>query len=127
MKIKYNDKLNQFIRFILVGVIATVIHYGIYYLLQLADIQYNISYTAGYIISFIFNFFASSYYTFKANPNTKRAAGFAMAHGFNYFLQMALLNLYIYLGIDKRLAPIFVYIITIPTNFIFVKFVLRHK
>jgi len=95
--------------------------------LQLANIEYNIAYTIGYGISFIFNFFASNYYTFKTNPNTKRALRFAVVHGFNYFLQMGLLNLYVYFGIDKRLAPVFVYAITVPTNYILVKYALRLK
>lgn len=122
-----NKKLVQFIRFVFVGGVATVIHYGIYRFLQLLNIQYNIAYTLGYVISFVFNFFASSYYTFKTNPNTKRIVGFAIAHGFNYFLQMALLNLYINLGIDKTIAPLFVYVITIPTNFVFVKYALKNR
>lgn len=126
-RILKNKKIHQFVRFVFVGVIATVIHYVIYYFLQVAGIQYNISYTLGYIISFIFNFFASNYYTFKTNPNLKRILGFATAHVINYLLQMGLLNLYIHFGIDKRLAPVFVYCITIPTNFILVKFALKNN
>lgn len=122
-----NNKLKQFIRFVFVGGIATAIHYSIYYILQIVGIQYNISYTLGFIISFIFNYFASNYYTFKTNPNLKRILRFASAHAINYLLQITLLNLYIHFGIDKRLAPIFVYCITVPTNFVFVKFALKKE
>lgn len=122
-----NKKLSQFIRFVFVGGFATVFHYAIYYFLQMAGVEYNLAYTIGYLISFIFNFFASNYYTFKTNPNLRRIVGFAAAHGFNYFLQIALLNVYVSLGIDKRLAPVFVYLITVPTNYFFVKYVLKGK
>jgi putative flippase GtrA len=122
-----SSKFHQFIRFIFVGGTATVLHYMIYSLLQLSDINYNLAYTIGYGISFIFNFLASNYYTFKTNPSTGRIVRFAIAHGFNYGLQMSLLNLFIYFGIDKSLAPVFVYMITIPSSFIFVKYALKNK
>lgn len=41
----------QALRFALVGVIATLLHYGIYYFLQRV-INVNIAYTIGYVLSF---------------------------------------------------------------------------
>ena len=49
--------------------------------------------------------------------------GFACAHLFNYVLQISLLNLFIWLGVGEELAPVPVYCIAIPTNFVLVRFV----
>lgn len=125
--IKNNKKIKEFIRFVIIGFIATAIHYGIYFLLGKLNFQYNIAYTLGYGISFIFNFFASNYFTFKTKPSTESGVGFALAHGFNYALQMLLLNTFIYLGISSVIAPVFVFAICIPTNFFIVRFALTRK
>ena len=42
-------RLPEFLRFVLVGVFATALHYGIYFLLQ-KFINVNIAYTLGYAL-----------------------------------------------------------------------------
>lgn len=121
------DFILQFFRFAIVGVIATIISYSIYIILEKLGVQYNISYTFGYIISFCFNYIASTYFTFKTNVSAKKGAKFTFAHIFNYLLQMFLLNIFIYLGISKALAPLFVYCISIPVNFLVVRLALKDK
>lgn len=125
LSLKNETKYVEFIRFVLVGILATALHYGIYLLLFKINIPYNVAFTSGYFISFIFNYFASNYFTFKTTPNKEKGVKFAFAHVFNYFLQMSLLNLYIYIGINKSIAPFFVYLVAVPTNFIFVRFALK--
>lgn len=56
IKLIGNQRLGEIIRFILVGFLATAIHYIIYYVL-LNMLGHNISYTIGYVVSFIFNFY----------------------------------------------------------------------
>lgn len=124
---KKKDKLLEFIRFIIVGGISTIIHYTIYFLLQIIKIQYNIAYTLGYFLSLIFNFFASNYFTFKTNPNKSKSLKFLLCHIFNYILQIVLLNIYISVDINKSIAPIFVFFISIPTNFVLVRLSLKNK
>lgn len=118
--------VREFIRFGLVGVVATALHYGIYYLLQ-AFINVNVAYTAGYVISFVVNFYLTSYFTFGTAPSWKKLAGMGGAHLVNYLLHIALLNVFIYLGISKTWAPVPVFAIAIPVNFILVRFVFKHK
>lgn len=114
----------EFIRFAMVGVFATIIHYGIYYIL-LNLINVNIAYTIGYLISFCCNFWLSAKFTFKADPTTKRGLGFAISHLINYVLQMLVLNVSIKMGIPEPFAPIPVYAICIPVNFLLVRFVFK--
>lgn len=114
----------EFIRFAIVGVIATAIHYGIYLLLKLL-ITVNLAYTAGYLISLACNFFLTAKVTFRTGVSPLRGAGFAASHAVNYLLHMVLLNLFIRLGVPSSLAPVPVYCIAIPVNFILVRTVFR--
>jgi putative flippase GtrA len=118
--------IGQFLRFVVVGVIATAIHYGLYYILQ-KRINVNIAYTVGYAVSFLCNFYLTSYFTFKVKPSFVRLFGLGGAHAINYGLHIALLNLFLYLGVGKVLAPIPVFAIAIPVNFLLVRFVFKNK
>ena len=114
----------EFIRFGIVGVIATAIHYGLYLLLK-ELIGLNVAYTIGYLISLACNFLLSARFTFKADASVRKGIGFIASHVVNYFLHMLLLNLFIRAGIASGTAPIFVYCIAIPVNFLLVRFVFR--
>ena len=123
---KINPVILEFVRFGLVGGFCTALHYGIYFLLQMA-INVNVAYTAGYLLSFIVNFYLTSWFTFRSAPSWKKLFGMAGAHGVNYLLHMGLLNLFLWMGLGKEFAPIPVFAIAIPVNFILVKFVFKHK
>lgn len=112
----------EIIRFCIVGVVATALHYGIYLLLK-NYIGLNTAYTIGYFLSFIANYLLSARFTFRKKKSVKNGVGFSCAHIFNYLLQTALLNIFIWFGISDALAPVPVYCIAIPTNFIIVRFV----
>ena len=118
------DTFFEMVRFGMVGVIATALHYGIYWVLKDA-VNVNVAYTLGYFISFVANYLLSARFTFRKKKSVKNGLGFGMAHLFNYFLQICLLNLFIWLGVSKALAPVPVYCIAIPTNFIMVRLVFR--
>ena len=63
------SKRYQFIRYCTVGSLAAGIHYGVYFVLQEYElVNLNIAYTIGYATSFICNFFLTSYFTFRSNP-----------------------------------------------------------
>lgn len=126
MLLKNREKIFEFARFCTVGVIAAAIHYGIYYLLQ-NYINLNIAYTIGYALSFICNFFLTSYLTFRSGPSFKKAMGFGGSHLLNYLNHMLLFNLFLYLGISKEIAPVFVLVIVVPINFLLLSWVFKHK
>ena len=47
-------QIPEFLRFVMVGLFATGLHYGIYFVLQ-KFIQVNVAYTLGYVLSFVIN------------------------------------------------------------------------
>ncbi len=118
------ETIKEIVRFGIVGAVATALHYGIYWLLH-GVLGVNAAYTAGYFISLVFNYIMSARYTFRRRKSVKNGLGFICAHAFNYLLQISLLNLFIHLGVDRVLAPVPVYCIAIPTNFVIVRFVFR--
>lgn len=118
--------IREAMRFGIVGIAATALHYGIYYLLQ-PCINVNIAYTTGYVLSFIANFYLTSYFTFDTKPSWKKLMGMGGAHIINYLLHIALLNVFLFMGITKAWAPIPVFAIAIPVNFLLVRFVFKHK
>ena len=144
IKEKYNQidlakrqKLGEVVRFAIVGGIATVLQYVIYLaamplLANLIPALGNsdhtlatVANTLAYILSFIFNFIASTRYTFKVKANAKRGAGFTFSHIVNYSMQTLFLNLFVGLGLAKQMAMIPTLCIYIPVNFLLVRFFLK--
>ncbi len=71
MEIRYNKKLfGEVLRFGIVGTMAVVINYAIYWLL-LPFMNENPAYAIGYIISFCANYFLSARFTFKSHTTKK--------------------------------------------------------
>lgn len=122
--LKDKQTFYELIRFGIVGVIATAIHYGVYWLLMHL-MNVTIAYSIGYIVSFICNFLLTSFFTFRKRATVKKGLGFGVAHGVNYLLHVLFLNLFLWLGVSKSFAPIPVFAVVIPINFLLVRFVFK--
>lgn len=101
----------QFARFFIVGVGATLVHWGCYAgvnrLLGLTECDkaaLNLSYAFGYIVSFLGNYAASLRWTFRTSGSLSKGAGFAFSHVINATLHFLLLNLFIRIGMGSFLA-----------------------
>lgn len=123
-KIVENKNFREMFRFAIVGVIATGIHYGIYLLLN-EWINVNIAYTIGYVVSFCCNLWLTAHFTFKTEVTVKRTGGFILSHVVNFLLHIGLLSMFLWIGMSEQLAPIPVYCIAIPINFILVRTVFK--
>lgn len=131
----WREKLGEVVRFGIVGVAATLLQYAIYWVLiqfigdgTSATRQHlltSVAMTVGYVLSFIFNFFASTRFTFRVKANAKRGAGFLFSHVVNYCLQMLTLNFFLWVGVPKAWAPIPMFCICVPVNFLLVRFFLK--
>jgi len=116
IKLKNNERVMQFIRFCIIGTCAAAVHYGIYFLLQYW-INLNIAYTAGYVISFVGNYFLTNYFTFRTRPSWGKFIGFAGSHGLNYFLHIVLFNIFLWAGVHKLIAPPLVMLVAMLVQF----------
>jgi putative flippase GtrA len=115
----------EIIRFGIVGCLVVAIQYGVYYLL-LPLLSHNESYSIGYLVSFCINYLLTTSFTFKRKKSFGNGIGFVFCHIFNYFLQIVLLNVFILVGCTKQLAPIPIFIICVPTNYMLVRYVIKH-
>ena len=120
------SRIGEVLRFGVVGVLATVLQYAIYWVL-LRWAGASLSLAVGYAVSFVFNFVASTRYTFRVKANASRGAGFALSHVVNFLLQMATLNLFSWLGVSRELAPVPMFCVCVPVNFILVRFFLKKE
>ena len=111
-------------RFAIVGVVATAAHYGIY-LLLLPVMNESAAYTIGYFLSFLLNYYLTARFTFRRKRSVRNGVGFVASHAVNYVLHIVLLNVFISLGIREQLAPIPVYCIAVPVNFLLVRLVFK--
>lgn len=129
------QKLGEVVRFAVVGGVATALQYGLYTLLlqavpqtwtgAKAQLFASVAMTVAYFLSFLFNFYASTRFTFKVKASAKKGAGFAFSHLINYLLQMLLLNFFIFVGVPKEWAPLPMFCVCVPVNFVLVRFFLK--
>lgn len=125
MPFDVTSKYQEIFRFGIVGIIATIIHYGTYWLF-LPFFSATISYSFGYLVSLALNYCLTSFFTFQEKPSVKNGIGFGLSHLINYLLHTSLLKLYLLLGIAPLIAPIFVFPIVVPINFLLQRFVFKH-
>lgn len=122
----------QFMKFGIVGVIAFVIDYGFMVLLtEVFGFPYLISTTVSFIISVIFNYFASMRFVFKRKDDMSRRREFII------FVVLSVIGLVIndvfmwlmvdFLFIDYRISKIVVTFIVAVWNFVTRKIFLEAK
>ncbi|MBP5337905.1 MAG: GtrA family protein [Prevotella sp.] len=114
------ERVYEIVRFGIVGVAATAIHYAVYYAL-LGLSGHNVAYTIGYVVSFACNYVLSSLFTFRVKMSTGKLMGFGMSHLINYLIQVVLLNLFVWLGVSPVWAPFPVFAIAVPVNYLLVR------
>lgn len=119
------DKVYRFGRFVLVGGFATALHYGIYWLLM-QDMNVSLAYSIGYVCSFVVNYLLTTIFTFRSKASVKNGLGFGVSHLINYLLHVVLLNVFLLFGFDKSWAPVPVFCIAIPLNFLLLSLVYKN-
>ena len=122
----HKGSLCEKIRFLFVGAVAVAVQYASYRLL-LRTANTTVAYTLAYLISLAVNFLLSTCFTFHIRPTPRRVLGFCLSHAVNYTLQIALLHLFLAMRIPAKIAPIPVYAVCVPVNFLLVSFFLTKR
>lgn len=121
-----SKRLSEMMRFVVVGIVATAIQYAVYYAL-LPYMSASVAFTVGYVVSFLCNYGLSSRFTFRVDASLKRFVSFGVSHATNYFIQILLLNIFIHLGVSEPLAPLPVYVLAVPINYLTVRYALTRR
>jgi len=119
------SSIREILRFGVVGVAATALTYGVYILLA-QWINVSLAYTIGYVAGFVFNYLMTTCFTFQVERNVRNGIGFAATNLINYALSLLLLHVFLHLGMSKVWAPVPMYAICIPVNFLLVRWVMKH-
>lgn len=117
----------RLLRFGIVGLLASAIHYGIYALVLTWQGNANVAYTAGFLVSFVINYALTTYFTFRQRPSRRNAVGFVLSHILNYFVEIGLLNFFLWLGFSQWLAPILDMAVAALINFAVLHLAFRRK
>lgn len=121
-----DSRLSEIIRFGLVGSVATGLQYGIYVVfVDAVGVKAVPSTLISYAISFIANFFMSSYFTFRTRPDARKGIGFALSHLVNMGLQTGMVAIFQQI-VGKTLALLPALGICIPINYLLVRYVFTH-
>lgn len=118
-------KTAEFLRFCINGCLAVCIQYGVYWALLHFGAEKNIAFTTGYIVSFAYNFIATSYWTFHSRPTLKRFTGFAGSHVVNYIVQIVFLNLFCWIGFTENISGLMAMAAAVPINYVILHFVYK--
>lgn len=122
-----NSRFSEIVRFGIVGALATVLQYGFYVIfVHAVGVKAVPSSMISYALSFIANFFLSSYFTFHTRPNAKKGIGFTLSHLFNMGLQTGLVAIFQQI-VGKTLALLPAMAICIPVNYLLVRFAFTSK
>lgn len=123
---KGDDRLSEIFRFCLVGGTATVIQYGLYVVfVDAVGVKAVPSTLISYSISFVFNYFLSTYFTFQKKPSTQNMLGFVLSHACNMGLQTGMVAIFKGL-VGNTLALLPALGICIPINYLMVRFAFTH-
>ena len=128
MKIEnYIKKKSEFVRFFMAGVFNTAITYLIYLILSY-KVYYGLAYTISYLLGIIIMYFLNIIFVFRVTNSARRIFMFPFVYFVQYFLNYCMLYLLVdFAGIEKRIAPIFVIIVSVPVTFFLSRLILKGK
>ena len=111
---------SPFVRFAVVGGVATAVNYAVYVVLVRCfdDLWPALAYFCAFCVSIVCNFLLSSYFTFRVRPSARLI---------NLVNELVLLEIWLWAGVPKLYAPLCVFLVAFPVNFLMVRFALRGR
>ncbi len=114
----------EIFRFVIVGGIATAVLYATYWL-ALRMLQPSWAYSLAYFCAFVVNYLLTTSFTFKVDKSVKNGMGFVVSNVINYLVSMALLNIFLWIGLSETVAPIPTIFLATISNFLIVRRVMN--
>jgi putative flippase GtrA len=117
--------LLDLIKFLIGGSINTVFTYIVYFGLQVL-MPYQVAYALAFALGIVFSFWFNSTIVFNTPVSWKSFFAFPLVYLAQYLLSAALLGFFVeHIGLNQRIAPLVVIIITIPITFVLTRWLLR--
>ena len=118
------DRYKELVRFGITGIVSTIVTYIVYYIC-LTFTNPTIAFLIGYLVAFVINYIMTLTFTFKVKASPKNGVGFVVSNVINFLLCEFFLNIFISIGVAKQWAPIPMYVVCIPINFLLVRYVMK--
>ncbi len=116
--------LSQFVKFVGVGSINTIVTYMLYLLLLLVA-TYQVSYTITYIFGIGLAYWLNLKFVFNEKSTKRKIVLYPLVYIVQYAFGMIILHIAINTySLPKEIAPILVIVLTIPLTFILTKKIL---
>jgi len=127
---KYIRVISQFVSFGFVGALNTLIYLLFYYIFVFINPKlYIVGGAVGFIASVINAYYLNSRFVFNERSEvpkdreTSKIIKTFVVYGSTFLLSMGLLYIMVEkIGIDEKLAPILNLFVTVPLNFVLIKF-----
>ena len=120
---KINRNVLQFFKFLVVGVLNTIIFLIVYYSLLNLGVNYIVSNISGFLVSILNAYILNSKYVFLKDNNAKYFTKVFIVYGTTTILSTFLLYLMVdIIKISDEIAPLINLCITTPTNYVLNKF-----
>lgn len=126
---RYPERVQDFwrvVRFGITGTVSSLLHYAVY-CIAVTRMGAAAAYTVGYAVGLLCNYVLTTYFTFQRHPSRNNLLGFIGSHILNYILEIVLLEVFLWMGMSKFLAPVAVMIIVVPINFLLLRYVFIHR
>ncbi|HEY5714768.1 MAG TPA: GtrA family protein [Candidatus Gracilibacteria bacterium] len=122
----------HFRRFVVTGILSTILNYGVFYgLYRGLEWGYLIAAAMGYIVGLIFGYFLNKFWTFevKTVPHFREIMGYVMVYLISLVVSLLFLHVAVEYGdLDPRLANVLAIVISTILNFVGLKwFVFKAK
>ena len=114
-----------FLRFLLAGALNSAVTY-LLYLAALWVLPYRWAYTLAYLAGIGIAFVLNSWLVFRVPLRWRKLVQFPLVYLVQYLLGLGALALVVErIGLDPRLGPIAVLLVTVPVSFVLTRWVLR--
>jgi len=118
--------LKQALRFGLVGVVNTLIYFGLY-LVILRWTPYLVAHFVAMVVAMVASFFLNVYFTYRTRPTWRKFLLFPLGNLASYVILTGGIALLVEaFHVDTRIAPLIAASIAIPVTFVLTRTVLLH-
>lgn len=119
---------NSFIRFVLVGIINTVVYYAFYLSFNYAGLPYVASHITAFLLSMIGSFFLNCYFTYRTKPTIKKFIAFPLTNVVNFVISTGSLYVIVdLLHMNKEWAPLVSMFLPIPFTYLMSRWILEYR
>lgn len=122
-------KYDEIIRYIIAGLLTTIVSIVSYNLLRNINIDYKICTILSWILAVIFAYFINKLFVFKSQKNNiKEFINFILARLLSLFIEFIFMMIMVDLiNINDRIAKLIVQFVVLVLNYIFSKFFVFKK